>query len=416
MSLSASAVSSIAGITDVITSLVTVSSSNSQSPRASNAASSSVADSIAESSELVASSSPTPTLLASSVVASSENSSSTPSPAAASSAPAAASSPDNSAAITVVVTSVATLTDLPLTTIFTPPASCSTRPFTLAATNNSTIGTWDAQYNSTYACYPPSWNTAKVNYYLPGVCPEGYNYVGIFSYQTTTSANCCPYGMSLVDNNCQTVISTPTYALMPDLTDTFAISNGFTGLATPINVAWRSADSQSFTPAAAPVLAVASAWNLPTSTRTADTETSSAVLSSDGLSTGAKAGIGVGVAAAVLILLGILLFFFLRRRKQRAIKALPDEPEMSGKVGLGSTISSSTASSLTTAVSSPSTAQAHEIDPGSEVTEIQGNHISEAHGTNLVEMPVGRPCPELAGSVKPHELEAPWQFRVHELP
>ncbi|THX18891.1 hypothetical protein D6D17_01768 [Aureobasidium pullulans] len=292
MSLSASAVSSIAGITDVITSLVTVSSSNSQSPRASSTASSSVADSIAESSELVASSSPTPTLLASSVVASSENPSSTPSPAAASSAPAAASSPDNSAAITVVVTSVATLTDLPLTTIYTPPTSCSTRPFTLAATNNSTIGTWDAQYNSTYACYPPSWNTAKMNYYLPGVCPEGYNYVGIFSYQITTSANCCPSGMSLVDNNCQTVISTPTYALMPDLTNTFAISDGFTGLATPINVAWRSADLQSFTPAAAPVLAVASAWNLPTSTRTADTETNSAVPSSGALSTGAKAGIG----------------------------------------------------------------------------------------------------------------------------
>ncbi|THZ69016.1 hypothetical protein D6C85_07052 [Aureobasidium pullulans] len=292
MSLSASAVSSIAGITDVITSLVTVSISRSQSPRASNAASSSVADSIAESSEPVASSSPTPTLLASSVVASSENPSSTPSPAAASSAPAAASSPDNSAAITFVVTSVATLTELPLTTIFTPPASCSTRPFTLVATNNSTIGAWDAQYNSTYACYPPSWNTAKMNYYLPGVCPEGYNYVGIFSYQTTTSANCCPSGMSLVDNNCQTVISTPTYALMPDLTNTFAISDGFTGLATPINVAWRSADLQSFTPVAAPVLAVASAWNLPTSTRTADTETSSAVPASGGLSTGAKAGIG----------------------------------------------------------------------------------------------------------------------------
>ncbi|THX25647.1 hypothetical protein D6D12_06788 [Aureobasidium pullulans] len=293
MSLSASAVSSIAGITDVTTSLVTVSSSSFRSPRASStASSSSVADSIAESSELVASSSPTPTLLASSVVASSEFPSSTPSPAAASSAPAAASSPDNSAVITVVVTSVATLADLPLTTIFTPPASCSTRPFTLAATNKSTIGIWDAQYNSTYACYPPSWNTAKVNYYLPGVCPEGYNYVGIFSYQTTTSANCCPSGMSLVDNNCQTVISTPTYALMPDLTDTFAISDSFIGLATPINVAWRSADLQSFTPVAAPVLAVASAWNLPTSTRTADTETSPAVLSSGALSTGAKAGIG----------------------------------------------------------------------------------------------------------------------------
>ncbi|CAD0053919.1 unnamed protein product, partial [Aureobasidium pullulans] len=284
MSLSASAVSSIAGITDVITSLVTVSSSNSQSPRASSTASSSVADSIAESSELVASS-----------------------PAAASSAPAAASSPDNSAAITVVVTSVATLTDLPLTTIFTPPASCSTRPFTLATANNSTIGTWDAQYNSTYACYPPSWNTAKVNYYLPGVCPEGYNYVGIFSYQTTTSANCCPYGMSLVDNNCQTVISTPTYALMPDLTNTLLPQQPRL------------------------VLAVASAWNLPTSTRTAETETSSAVLSSGGLSTGAKAGIGVGVAAAVLILLGVLLFLFVRRRKHRASNTLPEESKMSGK-------------------------------------------------------------------------------------
>jgi hypothetical protein len=63
--------------------------------------------------------------------------------------------------------------------------------------------------------------------------------------------------------------------------------------------------------------------------------------SSSGLSTGAKAGIGVGAALGVLILLAILAFFLIRRRrakKNAAPKELPADANAEHKDGNGMTV------------------------------------------------------------------------------
>lgn len=70
-----------------------------------------------------------------------------------------------------------------------------------------------------------------------------------------------------------------------------------------------------YTPSATASSVSASTTSSPSSTPSSLSETT-ATSSSDSLSTGAKAGIGVG-AAAIVILLIAFVAFFLRRRKQR---------------------------------------------------------------------------------------------------
>lgn len=174
----------------------------------------------AATSSLVTTSPPVPTASFVAVVPSSTNvitsivsaSSTPPSTQLFTSIVTASGDPDDSLApVTVVVTSVyqpstgtaaasskiiKTLSGLPLTTIFTPPAYCSSQPFTLRASSNTSIGVWRFQDNSSDPCYPPLWATAKTNHYIPGACPAGYTYArvarGISSSSSFTSVNCCP--------------------------------------------------------------------------------------------------------------------------------------------------------------------------------------------------------------------------------
>lgn len=105
-----------------------------------------------------------------------------------------ASASSTVAELTSILTS--TLQALPLTTIFTPPASCSTLPFTLTASDDTTAGVWRYRDDSADPCYPPLWATAKANHYTPGACPEGHTYArisrGLSSASSYTSVNCCP--------------------------------------------------------------------------------------------------------------------------------------------------------------------------------------------------------------------------------
>ena len=100
-----------------------------------------------------------------------------------------------------------------------------------------------------------------------------------------------------------------------------------------VRVRWVSSDLPLFTPASAPALpsSVLASYeatakpkktsqqpvNPTTNTAPAGAATSNGGKQPDsGLSTGAKAGIGVAVVLAVLILLGVILFVFHRKRKQ----------------------------------------------------------------------------------------------------
>ncbi|THZ35380.1 hypothetical protein D6C90_07374 [Aureobasidium pullulans] len=276
-------------------------------------------------------------------------------------------------------TLTSTLSLLPLTTIFTPPAPCHLRPFTLTASSNTSLGVWRYQNDSADPCYPPLWATAKTNYYRPGACPSGHAYVrlalgGPISSQYT-SVNCCPSGMDLVDTKCHTTITTPTYALMPDL-ETFSITKfPFIGVATALNVVWVSEDLDLFTPKSAPATGVANMLVVKTASS-----------SPKELSSGSKAGIGVGVALGCLVLVGVMVFFVLRVRKRRARRAAstaPDDVDSKPELSGDSTVSSKAV---------------HELNGQKEAGEMEADAM----------------FPELAHLIKSSELEVPHQ--VHELP
>lgn len=80
-----------------------------------------------------------------------------------------------------------------LTTIFTPPASCSDLPFTYTDSKF-----WRDAALSRTECYPPLYlPPPNWNEYSPGVCPDKYtpNIYTIFTYtnkQVETYAFCCP--------------------------------------------------------------------------------------------------------------------------------------------------------------------------------------------------------------------------------
>ena len=181
-----------------------------------------------------------------------------------------------------------------LSTVFTPPADCSTRPFTLQVDPFSLRGIstsilWDAQINDTKtaSCTPSEWISANPSLGqfgkqsitdVHGVCPHDYTTIGT-EYGPggwVTTAFCCPSGMSWINDyrtpyQCMTtlaanaVLIVETQVTTPFLQDSFAIAST-TVMPTPVvafdrgmRMSWSSSDLPSFTPASAPILGLASA-------------------------------------------------------------------------------------------------------------------------------------------------------------
>lgn len=180
--------------------------------------------------------------------------------------------------------------------------------------------------------------------------------------------------MDLVDTECHTTITTPTYALMPDLKTVSITDFPFIGVATALNVVWDSEDLDLFTPKSAPATGVANMLVVKTAT------------SSPKLSSGSRAGIGVGVALGCLVLVGVMVFFVLRVRKRRARRAAstaPDDVDVKPELSGDSTVSRKAV---------------HELDGQKEAGEMEADAM----------------FPELVHLIKSSELEVPHQ--VHELP
>lgn len=116
-------------------------------------------------------------------------------------------------------------------------------------------------------------------------------------------------------------------------------SSPFTAFASTIAVAWASSDLPLFTPASAPLVQArlaasasrASASDSQATTSEPSNGTSSSPMSSGFLSTGAQAGIGVGVSIAGIILLALGMWALLRRRQSRTRN---DEPRADPRAGL----------------------------------------------------------------------------------
>jgi hypothetical protein len=87
-----------------------------------------------------------------------------------------------------IMSSVAA-TDIPLTTVFEPPASC-----TDVITRAGDIF-WQGgrQQTGDPDCYPASFYSITGSYYSPGVCPMGWTSAGaFFTPNSVTDAVCCP--------------------------------------------------------------------------------------------------------------------------------------------------------------------------------------------------------------------------------
>ncbi|KAK3074515.1 hypothetical protein LTR53_002997 [Teratosphaeriaceae sp. CCFEE 6253] len=253
-------------------------------------------------------------------------------------------------------------TNLPLTTIFTPPASCFDMKFGVmldgtVSGNPSAFRDYSAAVQS---CYPESYSELELStglWFSPGVCPSGYAKASqgadiADGNPSLTLAWCCPSSMGYswdgTNDFCSSYVATPTEVYSGTYTTGVPFSN-FVALQWPISVMWREEDLSLFSPASAPILAGASTTSASestepgtrTSTRTQGTSggaslTSASIPSipttsapsatssgpaSGALGKGAQVGIGVGVAVPVVALLGLGLWFYLYRRKTKRGKA-----------------------------------------------------------------------------------------------
>ncbi|PYI09755.1 hypothetical protein BO78DRAFT_427120 [Aspergillus sclerotiicarbonarius CBS 121057] len=235
---------------------------------------------------------------------------------------------------------------LPLTTTFTPAGACLSELWRVESSTSSWMNLGPI---NTTECLPSGWSPAANTYFSPGICPSSWLVAAsstIITDQTTqTVATCCPQFISgdttwafstrpitsfswpwYYTEICQwspqsTVEYYFTYTTESDSTTitTSELSHMVSGgvwNAYGIVIRWQSGDT---TPSATVPTGSAS-----TAIGTEKPSTRHATLSS-----GAKAGIGVGVAIAGILIIGALAFLVLQRRK-RAGDRYNTKPEPAG--------------------------------------------------------------------------------------
>ncbi|KAL6707676.1 hypothetical protein ACN47E_003797 [Coniothyrium glycines] len=225
-----------------------------------------------------------------------------------------------------------------LTTTFTPPARCTQDPWQM---------TWDEAQNAHYgllggsgysSCLPPSFTPDTSFYYSPGLyCPAGYSTAcsstQVIGSETATIATCCPSGFSCQGRTrsaypweytlgCTSACSSSyslTYTDASTLIPT-TCNLGFGLNAYSVQLRYRSADLATRSPPASssPASVTAAAAPAPTTSLSAATSAPSSPGPDDGLSTGAKAGIGVGSVLGVALVAAICSLAWVLRSKSRS--------------------------------------------------------------------------------------------------
>ncbi|KFY15683.1 hypothetical protein V492_01832 [Pseudogymnoascus sp. VKM F-4246] len=238
----------------------------------------------------------------------------------------------------------------PLTTIFTPPASCQDLTVlsistvfrtTITVTNTlsggdvvsvstiPTITTSRTAYLEKYDyildsdCYPPGYTTYSA-YYSPGRCPSAWEGVITTAQNGETTVQCCPTSFIFSGQLCRSTISETTTVpvvlyknqLRVDPTPTPSSIPDDNVWATGIVIRYRDGDFDTTTTDAKTTVAESTA-------APSDTASPSTDDSSSGLSLGGKVGLGVGIPAAAL-LVAVLAFLFFRRR--RPVATVPGPP------------------------------------------------------------------------------------------
>ncbi|PWY87551.1 hypothetical protein BO70DRAFT_332532 [Aspergillus heteromorphus CBS 117.55] len=253
-----------------------------------------------------------------------------------------------------------------LSTIFTPPAECTTR-WTYEGSAYNQISNGLLLQNAVavdWTCFPGGFsNTGRVAYgsaYSPDWCPYGYTSPQVDIVGTATTAVCCISDFTyyttpttvgdLISTNvvfagclsmypasdgstsvpcrndtaktCNTVVSGPITMWAQPITVAFnkeqaSAYNSIT--ASPSSTSASSLSTQSPAAAAAAYSTIAQSTSTSTTTPLQDESKNT------GLSTGAKIGIGIGIAVAVLLLLNFTALFWYRRyRKAKAAHGKED--------------------------------------------------------------------------------------------
>lgn len=263
----------------------------------------------------------------------------------------------------------------PLTTVFTPPADCfsqlpetwSTCNTCYGSTGHDSIYGLNCYWSQPQSCYPTgaqvkawfgnSFTYAVHYFYSPGVLPSGFSGLGqVVASGSTAEGGCLSYVSSLPNYSargkrilmcsrgweargprwCSSAATLQTYSLG----SAFSVGQ-FAAVLPRVQVYWAASDLTSFSPPSAPILAASSTPAQPVSssmlasatvhvtsttketpsmTSAASTLPASTNLANQsdrqGLSTGAKAGIGVGAAIGVLSILVVGYLFFRRSRRR----------------------------------------------------------------------------------------------------
>ncbi|WPH02113.1 Hypothetical protein R9X50_00496800 [Acrodontium crateriforme] len=242
----------------------------------------------------------------------------------------------------------------PLTTIFTPPASCKTHWTYEAQDYNSVSGGLLIQNAFSEipddSCFPTGFSgfgraPSIVQVFSPGACPVGYATAGNTYNGPVTTAICCPTQFSyMVTFSSINYFSTSaefegcisTYNANANPTTVYARSNNadlnttvvsgpITMWAQPISVAYQTSDLALFTTTTSTSSSSASASSMgPTSTNSPTitpapqasppTASETIIHPKPALTNGAIAGVAIGGVLVLAILIG--LGFFLRRRKR----------------------------------------------------------------------------------------------------
>ncbi|KFY47230.1 hypothetical protein V494_00094 [Pseudogymnoascus sp. VKM F-4513 (FW-928)] len=246
-----------------------------------------------------------------------------------------------------VAVSVVVAMDLlgPLTTVFTPPASCDiltvhtvsneyTTTEYVTNTGGSTVSSFPTVTTTTAVnlekfnylmdggCYPPGM-TARTAYYSPGRCPSAWHGVLTTAQNNETTVQCCPPSFTLSSANklcLSTVTGFPTIPVIV-YTDYVRVNSVPTPsriqddlvFAEGVTVRFKEGDFPDTT--SSPTLPT-SRTN-PAETKDSNSDSDSDSNSSSDLSLGAKVGVGVGVPVAVLIIAGLVYYFFWRGRKAK---------------------------------------------------------------------------------------------------
>ncbi|PGH01735.1 hypothetical protein GX51_05051 [Blastomyces parvus] len=239
------------------------------------------------------------------------------------------------------MTSQGSTTQIPLTTVFTPPASCSSSwTFEPSGANNVPEGLLlqnaAESNNADPACFPSGFNkfgrkTAET-VYSPGYCPMGYTSADLDVERSVTTAVCClsdyDYMTALMENGgaiyagCTRQFTGTTIVTVreKDVDSSTQVTGPITMWAQPITIQLHSSDSSLFitpstTTSSSPTAAQPSSTAPTVSETGSGAPTSAPQSESSGFSKGAGIGVGVGVGVGGVAIFAAIALWLWRRRK-----------------------------------------------------------------------------------------------------